>query len=519
MAHRSRLVPAALAATAILAACKGGAPKVAGSGGATTTTTSSSGGGTTASGGAATTGADGGDAGEAQDAGYVNPDAFYVATNGDDQNPGTLAQPFATLGQAQKAMRGSATIKTTYVRAGTYQPPVAGGGCLFGNAAGSSIELTSADQGETWSYYPPDGFGSAILDGQSTQGNSGGTGGNGAGCGFGLNQVQGVTITGLAFERYLYAAVWGYAAKGAQITDNVVHDITAAASATAGLYLIASPGALVANNVVHDVAYMGIAVADNSNPAVGMSDSTIAGNVVMNACTWPAVSGGGNDQNGGDCGGIYLWSQYVSTATNVRVTSNYVRDVNPASHGQGDFGSCCAAGIYLDDRTSDVAVSGNVVTGVTSSCFLIHGGQDNVLTGNLCDLGTSGTEAIIFYQNDSSTQMTGNVFQGNVVVADSSAGGGGYRGSKTPPNPLTIKDNAYFDYGGALLVTSGQGGAGSDASPVNVDPQISCWAPQIKSGSPVLAAPVSFPALPGGWGYPGFVLPQTGTPPSWPHGC
>src|SRR5271170_1217832 len=107
----------------------------------------------------------------------IDPSAFYVATTGDDTNPGTLAMPFLTLGQAQKAMRASSTIKTTYVRAGTYKPPQAGGTCVWGNASGSSIELTSADQGETWSFYPPDGYGSAILDGQSIAGNSGGTGG------------------------------------------------------------------------------------------------------------------------------------------------------------------------------------------------------------------------------------------------------------------------------------------------------------------------------------------------------
>jgi hypothetical protein len=35
--------------------------------------------------------------------------AFYVATNGVDSNPGTLASPFATLGAAQLAMEASST--------------------------------------------------------------------------------------------------------------------------------------------------------------------------------------------------------------------------------------------------------------------------------------------------------------------------------------------------------------------------------------------------------------------------
>src|SRR6202044_2015954 len=129
----------------------------------------------------------------------------------------------------------------------------------------------SADDGETWSYYPPDGFGSAILDGQSTAGNSGGSGGNGVGCAFGAAQVSNVTITGLAFQRYLYAGIWAWAATHATLSNNVVHDTPAATFSTAGIFPVASPGSVIANNVVHDVAYMGIAVPDNTAAADGMS--------------------------------------------------------------------------------------------------------------------------------------------------------------------------------------------------------------------------------------------------------
>jgi hypothetical protein len=71
----------------------------------------------------------GGDAGMskdgATDGGMTVPivPAFYVATNGNDSNYGSLASPFATLGRAQTAMQGSSSIKTTYVRAGSYQLP------------------------------------------------------------------------------------------------------------------------------------------------------------------------------------------------------------------------------------------------------------------------------------------------------------------------------------------------------------------------------------------------------------
>ena len=442
------------------------------------------------------------------------------ATTGDDTNPGTLAMPFLTLGQAQKAMRGSATVKTTYVRAGTYAPPQTGGTCVWGNVSGSSIELTSADQGETWSFYPPDGYGSAILDGQSTVGNSGGTGGgNGVGCAFAAAQVSDVTVVGLQMQSYLYASVWAYAAPNLKVLDNEVHDTRSASFGTAAVYLVASPGATVANNYVHDNAYMGIGVTDNSAGADQISNSTVSGNVVLDSCTWPAVSGGGNDQNGGDCGAIYLWSQHPSVSTNMLVENNYVRDVNPASMGAGDYGSCCAQGIYLDDGMNNATVRGNVVTGTKSACFQIHGGQDNVIQGNVCDLGASGKEAIVVYQNDMLTQMTGNVFEDNVVVAGSAGAGTGFLGASSPPNPMTIKNNAYFNYVGTTVSSASTSGAGSDANPTYVDPVLSCWAPTLAGTSPVKAAPVSFPGITGGWGWPGFAIPQTGTAPSWPHGC
>src|SRR5690348_15438 len=91
---------------------------------------------------------------------------FYVATNGNDHNPGTLSQPFATLARAQEAMQGS-SIKTTYIRGGTYKPAPIAGSCMNGKGSGSSVQLKrGADEGETWSVYPPDGYNSAILDGQ-----------------------------------------------------------------------------------------------------------------------------------------------------------------------------------------------------------------------------------------------------------------------------------------------------------------------------------------------------------------
>ncbi len=446
--------------------------------------------------------------------------AFYVATDGDDSNLGTsVNQAFATLAKAQQAMQASSSIKTTYLRAGTYQPAVTGGNCVWGNSAGSSIGLGAADDGETWSYYPPDGYGTAILDGQSTVGESGGGGGNGTGCAFGASGATNVTIVGLQFERYLFGAVWGYQTSNFTFADNVVHDTTACSFASAAVILTASPGSVIRNNYLYNLAYIGLAIDDTSSAGDSMSNTTVANNVIINGCTWPVVSNGGNDQNGGDCAGIYIWSKVPSVSTNIQVTNNYVEDLSVSSGGKGDWGSGNCIGIYMDDGADDVTVSGNVVTGIKSSCFLIHGGHDNIIEANLCDLSASGPQEIVFYQNDGFGPMTGNVFQDNVVVAGSTSSGAGFLGSNSPPNPLTIKNNAYFNYVGSSVNSNGPGNAGNDSNPTYENPNVSCWAAGLASGSPVFGAPVNFPGIKGGFGPPGFALPQTGTPPSWPHGC
>jgi hypothetical protein len=115
--------------------------------------------------------------------------------------------------------------------------------------------------------------------------------------------------------------------------------------------------------------------------------------------------------------------------------------------------------------------------------------------------------------------MLGNVFESNIVVAGSSGAGDGFSRVESPPNPMTIKDNAYFNYVGSTIDHTSAGGAGSDSDPTSANPDIACWAPTIAHGSPVFGSPVDFAGIKGGRDPPGFVIPKTGTPPSWPHGC
>jgi len=448
------------------------------------------------------------------------PLGFYVATNGDDNNPGSLALPFATLPKAQKAMRDSST-KITYIRAGTYKPK-AGTGC--NNGGGASVYLSASDDGETWSYYPPDGYNSAILDGQSTVGNTGGVGGNGTGCAFSAEKVSKITIVGLQFENYLYSAFSVDIGSNIKFTDNVVHNLTAAAWGAGAVSTICAPGTQVKNNYLYDLAYVGIEMIASPSCAGGLSNIVASENAIVNSCTWPAVYQFGNDQNGGDCGGIYLHDgSYAST--NILVESNYIRDINMASKGAADYGAngqhgCCAIGVYLESGTHHVTIKGNVIAGMISACVQMNDPEYDAFTGNICDLAEdSDYQSIVIYGRgkDSPTSMPGNVFQHNIVISAGKLTGYGYYGATRTPTPMTISDNAYYNYVGSTIKHTGNAYVGSDTNPVYVNPQLSGWNYVLAGGSPVFKAPVSFPGITRVWGPPGFVVPLKGTPPASPH--
>ena len=78
----------------------------------------------------------------------VTAPGFYLAPGGSDSNACTLAAPCLTFEKAQAMMAASASIKTTYVRAGSYARTAA---YAFGN-------------GESWLGYPCDPPHSPTVD-------------------------------------------------------------------------------------------------------------------------------------------------------------------------------------------------------------------------------------------------------------------------------------------------------------------------------------------------------------------
>ncbi len=418
--------------------------------------------------------------------------AFYMATNGSDANPGTLEAPFATLGKAQAAMRASATVKTTYIRAGKYiLPKVAN--CGDGESCG--LFLGSEDSGETWSYYPPDGVNSADFTGGST--------GVGTGLYFAIytSGSSNLTINGLSIHNFQYAGIGSLGGvTNLTVINNIIFNqyyIPGKASSPGGFTCYGCANTTISHNVIHDMAAWGINLGNvNGN----VSNLLVTGNVIYNTCT-----------NLPDCGAIYLYDP-EATAKNIRWTNNFVRDGNTSA------GTGWGAGLYADDCVSNLTATGNILTGKNGyNTIMIHGGSNVHVTGNLTDL--AGSNALIFTLQTSDgpgcskATMSGNEYKNNIVIGEGRSDGYGLL-SGSPLNAPSIMNNDYYNYNGAPIV---YGNDYTDSAPLNVNPQISGWLYSIAVGSPVFNAPMNFPAIVGGWGPPGYVIPQTGTAPSSPH--
>jgi hypothetical protein len=442
--------------------------------------------------------------------------AFYVALDGNDSwsgklpapNAGKTDGPFATLPRAQHAMQAS-SIKRTAIRGGTY-------------SLGATLELTSADSGETWQYYPSDGYDSAVLDG----------GGKNA---VTVNGGSNITFDGLQIQN---VDMWGIGVHGGVAEGSDVPDMAMATSLAQGdavrnciihgvhndkqspdnfnaagiMFGQGTPDALIENNVVYDSNTMGIRLgAPDPAQTHGSDNGWIRNNVVY-----------GIGQHLADTGAIYL-IDYSFTSVNVRVTNNYVRD-----WGLG------GRGIYLDNNSTNVTVTGNVVAppgpqgqydhgweGTTAIFF--NSATNSTVSGNIIDLGSVGQLITAVHSHyPGLNDPTGDAFRGNIVISNFAGkqqtsifgvtGDDAYISNTS--TRLQIQNDVYRNYGGGE--ESSNGNTSSDSNPIHEDPGISGWAYAIAAGSPVFKAPVSFAPIAANWGPPGYVLAH-GTAPSCPH--
>jgi hypothetical protein len=426
-------------------------------------------------------------------------------------------------------MEISGNPKFVYLRAGTY--------------SNTALTLSSADSGQTWSYYPPDGYDSAILDGGAS---SSTTGGNPISIDGGSN----VTIDGLTIRNFQQ---WGVGIHGGQadgdggfnnttpvvsntqIINNVFNNGYTSASNYWGGGGVWQDGnatdTRIANNVFMNQYTSAIRVdpflaainsADQNNVYTGL---TIENNAIMNVSMYA-----------GDGAAIYMEDQ-LALSTNVTIKNNFIRDYqeNPSTQKNSTTLPRDVA-IYLDSGASNVSITGNVIGNTANAIpngqaiggtqvLEIHNGKNVTFSGNIVDLGTHGYIINVGYQSNGTNAfaMTGNVIEQNIFIGNWAGAQASYTfgqgpdayfaGGPTGVVPPTLTNNLYYNYGSGSLST--QGNQWSDSNPITGEnPLISGTTYTLATNSPAYTSRLNFPPIIGGWGPPGYSIPATGTAPS-----
>ena len=212
----------------------------------------------------------------------------------------------------------------------------------------------------------------------------------------------------------------------------------------------------VIHNLIENSGYDGIAAV--VTPGEHNDDLLIDSNVILNSCLKVP-----------DCGGVHIVDRNhtsvdaATSTTGVMISNNLIDGFNNPGKDGGK-------GIYLDDLSSNVTVTGNVVRGAGSFAVQIHGGDHITITGNIFDI--SKVDHLVLYQGQpvfwrGGTQMTSNVFTCNIVYSADHAPAKLWVGARAGAAP-SIGHNLYYRAGGGSLISPGDDYG--DGAPASGDP-------------------------------------------------
>lgn len=396
------------------------------------------------------------------------PPGFYVATSGSDGNDGSMAHPFATLGQAQSAMEHSSTW-ITYVKGGTYK-------------VSQALTLTSADNGRSFIAAPGEapvfdggaqlpnlitlnGASGITLSGLSLINTAGG------GAALDLEGASGNSIVGNHFANTAEAILLGAgsskntlsgnqidnsatsaieikdASNANRIDSNLINGTGALNTTGGGVFLHGANANTITHNLVENTAGMGIGVSNWDDATINVGN-VVQFNAVLNT-----------NRISYDSGAIYMLGR-SHVDTKAVIANNLVDGTGAADQH--------TIGIYLDDSTSGVDVSSNVVRNIGTHGAQIHGGDNNNIHNNIFDLGSATASAVLFQSAPADTGPT-NTMLNNAVTRNII-----YSSSLTPHlydhidgHSPVISNNLYYNTTGAAMQT---GSPTLDSSPVFGNP-------------------------------------------------
>jgi parallel beta-helix repeat protein len=386
--------------------------------------------------------------------------ALYVSTGGNDSGSGVASSPFATLAKAVAAAEQSG-IHVIKIEGGTYR-------------ISSTLNLGSANSGLTIESNPGS---HAVLDGSGTQSTlinlSGAsnvilrhltfqnTGSNGAAVvlsGADHNRIVGNhfsntheglllqngssnnVVSGNELDNSATSAIEVQnASNGNRFDSNLINGTGAIGTQGGGIFMHGANNNVISHNLVENTAGIGIGIENWDSNTINVGNSVLD-NILKNTSMSTAST---------DSGAIYMLGRSdVNTQSVIR--GNYISAPNAPQNAH-------VVGIYLDELTSGVNISNNIVTNVITHAVQIHGGSNVSVHNNIFDLGANsglqyGKDSAILFQSENGQAMTGNSFAQNIIASTSptplglsSIGGG---------NP-TINDNFYMDLLNSHFGTTG----------------------------------------------------------------
>jgi parallel beta-helix repeat protein len=320
-------------------------------------------------------------------------------------------------------MEGS-TTHTTYVEAGTYY-------------ISAALALTAADSGFTFVASPGqapvlDGGASGLstlvsMTGATNVTLSGltfantGTGG----AAIAMTNSSGATISGNHFLNN-GTAIWlnnssnniisgnqidNAVKNGVEVFDNsnfnvidsnLINGVASPYTSGAGVFLHGASNNTISHNVVENTAGVGIGILNWDNATINLNN-IVSYNRVMNTGTATPY----------DTGAIYILGR-SQLDTGTVVDHNYI-------YKAGAPGDAHSVAIYLDDYTSGVAVTNNIIVDPGSYGIQTHGGNNLTIQNNIFDLGAN-SQAIGLIQGLGANVYPHNVaFTQNIVYSEAAS--------------------------------------------------------------------------------------------------
>ena len=383
--------------------------------------------------------------------GSTTAPGFYVSTSGSDSGDGSAAHPFATLAHAV-SVAAQSTTKTVYMEGGKY-------------SLSSTVNLGSADSGITIASAPGtqavldggkslstlvqlNGASNVTLQGLTFQNNGGGSAAvvlNGAGGNHitgnlfsntheGLLLTQGSSnnqVSGNELDNSATSAVEVQnQSNGNTFDSNLINGTGAIGTAGGGLYLHGANNNVISHNEVDNTAGIGIGIENWDSNTVNVGNSIID-NVLKN---------NGTNSQSTDAGAIYMLGRSGGNTQTTISGNDISSSISSANHPQ-------IVAIYLDDLTSGVSITNNIVANTIDHSLQIHGGSNVTAENNIFDLGADsgsswGWDTAVLFQSISGHAMTNNIFSHNIIASTSPTPGA--FSNINGGNP-TIDNNFYMD--------------------------------------------------------------------------